>query len=278
MEKIIILCFFLLQGLLSNAQSVADYTIYYDFTFITDTANHTFSSPEEFMLLRIGKESRFAASARYYNDSTRAVFSELYPEPDFKSQEDMQKYANLFLEKVTPKPVRSDFKIIKNFETGNFISIRMHSMVPMQYLEEPMALAWEMTNESDTIQGLPCMKATTKYGGRNYNAWFTLAVPINDGPYVFQGLPGLILKVTDDKGWYNFTVKDIITTKTNKVILQDWIYENSQRIDRKTFVDKLTSYKHNPTMPPGVMNYPEERLLEKKKAYEKRFDLLLEQY
>ncbi len=31
-------------------------------------------------------------------------------------------------------------------------------------------------------------------------------------------------------------------------------------------------------MPPGVIDFPQERLLEQKEAFKKRFDLLLEQY
>lgn len=277
MKKILLLCLFLLQCLLFNAQNISDYIVYYDFKFITDTVNITFSSLEEFMLYRVGQESRFMTSARYYNDSTSAVFNKNYPEPDFKSPEEMQRYAALVLEKVTHKSVRSDYKIIKNFETGNFISVRMHSLVPIQYMEEPMDFAWEITNEVDTILGLPCMKAVTQYGGRRYFAWFTPEVPINDGPYVFQGLPGLILKVMDDKGWYTFTVKNIITDKT-KVVIKDWIYENSQKIDRKTFVNKMIDYKQNPALPAQVLNIPEEKRLERKKAFERRFDLLIEQH
>ncbi len=278
MKKTLLLCLFLSQSLLFSAQNIADYIVYYDFTFITDTIYRTFSSREEFTLFRVGQESRFMSSARYYNDSISAVFNKNYPEPDFKSLEEMQKYTNLISEKISHKSVRSDYKVIKNFETGNFISVRMYSVIPIQYMEEPMNLAWEIMNESDTILGLPCMKAMTNYGGRRYIAWFTPVVPINDGPYVFQGLPGLILKVIDDKGWYTFTVKNIITEKINNIVLRDWIYENSQKIDRKTFINKMTDYKQNPAIPAQVLNAPEEMRLERKKAFEKRFDMLIEQY
>lgn len=279
MKKIIsiLLVSFFTSNFSLNAQSIADYTIYYDFIFITDTVNNTFSSPEEFVLLRIGQESIFMTNARYYNDSALTAFSRNYSEPDFKSQEELQKYVNLVLEKVPTKAIRSDYRIIKNFETSNITSVRMYSSVPIQYMEETMAFEWDFTEGIDTILGLPCMKANTSYGGRHYYAWFTLDVPINDGPYVFQGLPGLILKVVDDKGWYTFTAKNIITEKKQAVV-KEWIDDKSQKIDRKTFVEKMIGYKRNPSMPTGVLNFPEEKRLERKSAFEKRFDLLIEQY
>src|SRR5690606_29127872 len=58
-------------------------------------------------------------------------------------------------------------------------------------LEDP--IEWKIEDETKTISTYLCKKATGKYKGRNYIAWFTEAVPIPNGPYVFKGLPGLIL-------------------------------------------------------------------------------------
>ncbi len=35
-------------------------------------------------------------------------------------------------------------------------------------------------------------------------AWYTTEIPINDGPYKFFGLPGLIIKLYDEKEHYVF--------------------------------------------------------------------------
>lgn len=261
----------------SYAQLIADYTIFYDFTCITDTTTREFFYPREYMLLRIGDESTFITSGRYYNDSTNMVFETEYPQPEFKSQKEVQAYFDLYMEKKDIKPVGSDHKIFKNFETGKF-RLLIPFDVPSSYLEEPMDFNWEITNEIDTILGLSCTKAITNYGGRRYYAWFAPEVPINDGPWTFQGLPGLMIKVTDDQGWYDFTATNIITKKTKRYLKPDWINQHSRKIDRKTFVDRMTHFKHNPGVPQGILDFPEERLLERKRAYAKRFDLLLEQY
>lgn len=71
----------------------------------------------------------------------------------------------------------------------------------------PNMLNWKIGSEHDTIVGYACTKATTSYGGREYEAWFAPEIPISDGPYIFGGLPGLIIKLSDTKGHYVFTLE-----------------------------------------------------------------------
>ena len=58
---------------------------------------------------------------------------------------------------------------------------------------------WILTNEKKTINGLSIQKATTKWGGRDWIAWFTESIPFQEGPYKFRGLPGLIYEMRDSK-------------------------------------------------------------------------------
>lgn len=63
---------------------------------------------------------------------------------------------------------------------------------------------WTIQEDTLSILGYECQKATTSFRGRNYSVWFTLSIPISDGPWKFYGLPGIILKVEDDKGIFLF--------------------------------------------------------------------------
>lgn len=67
-------------------------------------------------------------------------------------------------------------------------------------------LPWEIKNETDTILGYVCQKAKLSFRGRDYTAWFTADIPVNDGPWKFMGLPGLILKVEDSMQLFSFTI------------------------------------------------------------------------
>ncbi len=69
--------------------------------------------------------------------------------------------------------------------------------------------AWSLTDDTQEIAGYACQKATTSFGGREWTAWFASEIPINDGPYKFAGLPGLITKIDSEDAEYNFEMVSI---------------------------------------------------------------------
>ncbi|UKB79518.1 GLPGLI family protein [Chryseobacterium sp. MEBOG07] len=70
--------------------------------------------------------------------------------------------------------------------------------------EEDRPLNWKIESETRKIGEYKVQKAEADFGGRKWTAWFTTDLPYQDGPYKFGGLPGLIVKVEDDKGEYSF--------------------------------------------------------------------------
>lgn len=71
-------------------------------------------------------------------------------------------------------------------------------------LQEKDSQNWKLINERKQIKDLILQKATTKWGGRNWIAWFATEIPFQEGPYKFHGLPGLIVEIYDDKNNYRF--------------------------------------------------------------------------
>ncbi|GAA4156197.1 hypothetical protein GCM10022217_14990 [Chryseobacterium ginsenosidimutans] len=70
-------------------------------------------------------------------------------------------------------------------------------------------LDWELLPEKSRIANFNVQKAKVNYGGRNWTAWFTSEISIQEGPYIFCGLPGLIIKISDDQNDYNFSLTEI---------------------------------------------------------------------
>ena len=73
-----------------------------------------------------------------------------------------------------------------------------------KYTEPAPKQKWTLTNETQTIIGYKCQKATCRFRGRDFEAWFTTDIPVKCGPWKFGGLPGLILKVYDKDRLYTF--------------------------------------------------------------------------
>jgi GLPGLI family protein len=78
------------------------------------------------------------------------------------------------------------------------------------FYEEVIDYQWKIGNDVKTISGYECKNATLSYGGREWQAWFSLELPIDAGPYKFKGLPGLIIKITDSTKTYDFELYAIV--------------------------------------------------------------------
>ncbi|CAI8908228.1 GLPGLI family protein [Chryseobacterium sp. IT-36CA2] len=65
---------------------------------------------------------------------------------------------------------------------------------------------WQISDSTKTFRGYQVQKAVTQFGGRNWVAWFSKDIPIPYGPYKFNGLPGLIMELYDNKKNYYFKV------------------------------------------------------------------------
>lgn len=71
-----------------------------------------------------------------------------------------------------------------------------------RYTEDWPQMKWNLSDEKQTILGHSCQKATCRFRGRDYVAWFATDMPVKGGPWKFGGLPGCILKVYDTKHLY----------------------------------------------------------------------------
>lgn len=72
---------------------------------------------------------------------------------------------------------------------------------------ENIKFNWKIENEKQKIGEYNAQKATTDFGGRKWTAWFTTDLPFQDGPYKFNGLPGLIVKIEDSEKNYSWVIQ-----------------------------------------------------------------------
>ena len=78
------------------------------------------------------------------------------------------------------------------------------------YYDEPYPdQQWTLTQDTATVSGYHCQKATCHFHGRDFEAWFTPEVPVKYGPWKFGGLPGLIVKVYDTERFYTFECTNV---------------------------------------------------------------------
>lgn len=89
---------------------------------------------------------------------------------------------------------------------------------------EKRKLAWKILPDKEKIGELNTQKAFVNFAGRIWTAWFATDVPIQDGPYKFHGLPGLIIKLEDKTQSHSFVLKEI------KKLPVDYQWESDNKI------------------------------------------------
>lgn len=71
----------------------------------------------------------------------------------------------------------------------------------INYLYEEILepINWNLGTETKNFSQISCQKATAKFKGRDWVAWFAPNLPFEAGPWKLQGLPGLIVEAYDLK-------------------------------------------------------------------------------
>ncbi|MGS0748929.1 GLPGLI family protein [Halpernia sp. GG3] len=93
-----------------------------------------------------------------------------------------------------------------------------------------------MENFSETMQigAWKSQKATGNFAGRQWTAWFSTEIPIQDGPYKLYGLPGLITKIWDETKSHIFVLRSILKLKNSEL--------NALTTDKKPIVISREKY------------------------------------
>ena len=124
------------------------------------------------------------------------------------------------------------YDIFNNYESGKtLLTYRTFLNGPvLRYFDIQPVFNWELKEGNQKIMGYNCQPATTHFAGRDYTAWFTMELPINAGPYKFNGLPGIILKVEESNKYFVWTAIGISNIK-EPIVLHE--FETDQKCTKK---------------------------------------------
>ncbi|MBW6491903.1 MAG: GLPGLI family protein [Lentimicrobium sp.] len=96
------------------------------------------------------------------------------------------------------------YSIYKDNKSSKIIYLGHVLPIRFKYEEDMSEIKWTLRADTSRVMGYFVNQAFTDYGGRKWVAWYSTDLPFNDGPYKFNGLPGLILKMNDLKEDYIF--------------------------------------------------------------------------
>ena len=132
--------------------------------------------------------------------------------------------------------------VFQNYPAGELTCTDKISRDNMLYTEPLPEIEWTLRDGTREVIGYDCRRATCRFRGRDYEAWYTEELPLATGPWKFHGLPGLILAVTDtgdDGGIIRFEATGIRRAEV-PVTMADLNY---LKTSRKKFMEM---YFHHP--------------------------------
>ena len=228
MKKILLL--FVLLGTLAIAQNKR---FIYEYKFIPDSTNIA-DVKTEMMFLDTSKDgSKYYSYTVFNSDSAMKVDLEkqLATTGSINVRSDMRKGDVRY----------SVTKTYPDYKTN----IHRRLSMDAYSISEDRKINWNIASEKQKIGEWNAQKAEADFAGRHWIAWFSIDIPIQDGPYKFQGLPGLIVKIEDKTGSHKMELKGIRNIKGN---LDINVFEAKEiAINSKQFQKVMKEYENDPT-------------------------------
>lgn len=124
---------------------------------------------------------------------------------------------------------------------------------------ETPQLEWQLQQKYDSILNYKTQLATAIYNNTEYEAWFTADIPINNGPYFYQGLPGLIVKIKNKKLNYNI---QLVGIENKKGIMPEPLTEKIATIKFSQLYTTILGSHRSLIKWAGVDNESEKKIIE----------------
>lgn len=229
MQNLITLYLFLVSFIVYGQQKNEKlYQIGYRMEYISDSTNLNDKRMEDFTLFIDNNQSYFTNNNFLKSDSI------------IRS---MQISKNLSLDFSNVPKTRFKYIVVKeNNKVSYYETLLKYKFA---YSEQPLT-NWKITNETLKIGTYNCQKATIDYGGREWTAWYTIDIPINDGPYKFANLPGLIVKISDSKQNYSFELISIKKgVNLQNVILEEKYFQEHKKLSKEDYFKAVKNINNN---------------------------------
>lgn len=194
------------------------------------------------------KSKNLADSDKIFSDwfyldvgATASVFYSFYNNFSDSTKKSLQlsglSYEDIF-QKTRILKRGSEDKIFKNYESNSLVFVSKIFEQNYWYEEVIEKQNWELSKDTAVIENYNCLKATCKFRGREWIAWYTPDIPMIEGPWKLRGLPGLILRAVDTKGEFSFECKGISLMTPKIAIVLPIEAEKSKYVktDGRTFM------------------------------------------
>lgn len=259
MKKLFLLSAVLVQAVLAKAQIIVlnpadyapgvpvdtvQYVVGYDMAYVPDASKHPLKPLHEQMTLDIGTHT-----AAFYS-YPMAVSDSLAAENYRRGIKNFNVSGKITWRTYIDYPSAGRYQHLDRFGLDRF---KMTSERP--------ETEWTLTPDSTmTILGYTCRRATATILGRKWAVWYAEDIPLDRGPWLLSGLPGLILRAESADSCYRFVADGIEKPRTVKPLYyKGGKYEEVSRkslagVYRRYYADPVGYITNNPNVTVKVVD------------------------
>lgn len=237
MKKLITSIFMCLAAVIAIAQDRAQIEV----SYVAHTPSHRDGKTDltnQYILLANSSKSKFYSPMTEYIDSLNST-----PEGRATYKEMTR---NAYLGGKLDQLPRKDGScyVVKSFLENKLVCYDSAGLERFRYEEVPYEWQWTVSDSIKVVLGYECVEASTGFHGRRWRVWFAPEIPVQNGPWKFDGLPGLILEAESEDGQYRFVANGL--QQTDKVIIPVYLADEYEKTTRMDFLKAKRSFMDNP--------------------------------
>ena len=198
----------------------AKVTVFYDYGCVEPTFNGPNVRKYSEVILLIGE--KYIGSMDWRNYKVDSIQDDFY----WNKRGNSDDLANYIVNDERFHPAYR-FPVVVNMDSQEATLYIQSFSGSYKYNQQLPKMDWKLENEEKKIKGIRCLKATCRFGGRDWTAWYAPEYAMPYGPYLFQGLPGLIMQVVDTKKNFAFKFKGIEQQEYRRCI---YLHHNEKTI------------------------------------------------
>lgn len=211
--------------------------VHYSHSMQEDTVRKG-KTKQDSMILRIGKNhSQFFSYFVFLEDSMMNNPKAKKKAEDLK----IKAFETGDFSKFPGRHTTSDY-IYKNYPHNKITVTTQRLIAGFFYKDEYLPQEWTIWDSTKLILNYSCQFAVCNFRGRQWCAWFTTDIPVSEGPWKLNGLPGLILEAYDKNKDYYYLATGIKEKSIVAVTFYDFSGKGFIATDRLTFLNAKYNY------------------------------------
>ncbi len=226
------MCFVAIASMAQTADIEVSYT-----AISPNMKNGKIDVKNQYILLANANESKFFSPTTEYIDSLNST-----PEGAAKYKE-MTRSAYFGGKMKDMLKKDGSYYVLKSFTDSLVRNYDTAGLNKFSYDEVPEKWDWEILDSTRNILGYDCTEASTVFHGRKWTVWFSPEIPRSNGPWKFDGLPGLILLAESEGGQYRFEATGL--QLSDKAITPVYLADDYERTTRTDFLKEKRTFLDN---------------------------------